>query len=78
MAVTNTALNIHDYLYHGPDPDMALSRYRTREEAALNILFLIGEVARLVEGLKARVKPRAELETALEDLKREMRNLAPL
>lgn len=78
LAVTNTALNIHDYQYHGPDPDMALSRYRTREEAALNILFLTGEVARLVEGLKARVKPRAELETALEDLKREMRNLAPL
>lgn len=78
LANTNTALNIHDYQYHGPDPDMALSRYRTREEAALNILFLIGEVARLVEELKARVKPSAELETALEDLKRELRNLAPL
>jgi hypothetical protein len=33
-AWTSMALDIHDYQYHGPDPDMALSKFRNREEAA--------------------------------------------
>ena len=35
--ITDRALNLHYYQYHGPDPDMALSKYRTREEAALAV-----------------------------------------
>jgi hypothetical protein len=35
---TDKALNLHDYQYHGPDPDLALSKYTRREEAAADIL----------------------------------------
>ncbi len=31
---TAVALDLHDYQYNGPDPDMAMSKYRNREEAA--------------------------------------------
>jgi len=31
---TSPAPDIHDYQRHGPDPDMALSKSRSREEAA--------------------------------------------
>ena len=34
MLATSLALDIHDYQYHGLDPDMALSKFRNREEAA--------------------------------------------
>ena len=70
---TNTALNLHEYQYHGPDPDLALSRYRTREEAAVNVVLLVSEVAKRVDELKTRVKPRKELDAELEELKREVR-----
>jgi len=53
--VTDRALNLHDYQYHGPDPDMALSKYRTREEAAYFIKSLIEVVAEYAERLKTRV-----------------------
>lgn len=71
---TNTALNLHEYQYHGPDPDLALSRYRTREEAAVNVVLLVSEVAKRVDELKTRVKPRKELDAELEELKREVRD----
>lgn len=70
---TNTALNLHEYQYHGPDPDLALSRYRTREEAAVNVVLLVSEVAKRVDELKTKVKPRKELDAELEELKREVR-----
>ncbi|BES81090.1 PaREP1 family protein [Pyrodictium abyssi] len=57
--LTDKALNLHDYQYHGPDPDMALSKYRSREEAAWDILYILGKLAEIVE---ERVKPRLEEE----------------
>lgn len=69
---TSMALDLHDYQYHGPDPDMALSKYRTREEAAKDVVLLIAELARRVEALKARIKWSGELEEASNALMREL------
>ncbi len=68
--VTSAALDLHDYKYHGPDPDMALSKYATREEAAVDIVRLVAEVAKRVETLKSRVKWNEELEKAPEEVKK--------
>jgi len=62
--ITSHALNLHDYQYHGPDPDMALSKYRTREEAALAVKSLVKAVIRYAEALKSRVTWTEELEGA--------------
>jgi hypothetical protein len=69
--VTGTllALDLHDYQHNGPDPDMALSKYTTRGEAAVDVRRLAAEVARLVESLKPRVRWTEELERALEELR---------
>ena len=56
---TDRVLNLHDYQYHGLDPDLALSRYGSREEAAQDILYVI---KRLVEIVEKQVKPRLEEE----------------
>jgi hypothetical protein len=69
-AWTDKALNLHDYQYHGPDPDMALSKYTTRESAAADVVELIQELTKRVEALKSRVKWGEELEKALEEVKR--------
>jgi hypothetical protein len=69
-AWTERALNLHDYQYHGPDPDMALSKYRSREEAAGALLLLVEELARRAEALKGRVKWTDELERALGEVRR--------
>jgi len=66
---TSTALDLHDYQYHGPDPDMVLSKYRSKEEAAYDVLELVAEIVKRVEGLKGRVKWSGELERALEELR---------
>ena len=71
-AWTERALNIHDYQYHGPDPDMALSKYRSKEEAARAILALVAEAAERAEALRGRVKWTDELERALEALRRSL------
>ena len=68
--VTALALDLHDYQYHGPDPDMALSKYTTRGSAAADVVELLQELARRVEALKGRVKWGEELEKALEEARR--------
>jgi len=71
VAWTSHALSIHGYQYHGPDPDMALSIYRTREEAALAIRELAKAVARYAEALKSRVTWTEEHERAYKALAEE-------
>jgi len=67
-AWTSLALDLHDYQYHGPDPDMALSKYRTREEAMLAVKSLAKAVARYAEMLKTRVAWTEEHERAYKAL----------
>jgi hypothetical protein len=68
-AWTSMALDIHDYQYHGPDPDMALSKFRNREEAAEYTRRLAAEVARRVEALRGRVRWGDELEKELGEVR---------
>ncbi len=68
--VTALALDLHEYQYHGPDPDMALSKYATRESAAADVVELLQELTKRVEALKGRVKWTEELEKALEEVKK--------
>jgi hypothetical protein len=60
--VTALALDLHEYQYHGPDLDMALSKYTTRKSAAADVLLLLKELTRRVETLKSRVKWSEDLE----------------
>jgi hypothetical protein len=69
-AWTDKALDLHDYQYHGPDPDAVLSKYATRQSAAADVLLLLKELTRRVETLKSRVKWTDELEKALEEARR--------
>ncbi len=69
-AWTDKALDLHDYQYHGPDPDMALSKYTTRESAAADVVELLQELTRRIEALRSRVKWGGQLEKALEEVKR--------
>ena len=69
-AWTDKALDLHDYQYHGPDPDMALSKYTTRESAAADVVELLQELVRRVEALKGRIKWGDELEKVLEEVRR--------
>nr|WP_244403831.1 PaREP1 family protein [Pyrolobus fumarii] len=55
-SLTDTALNLHDYQYHGPDPGMTLSKYPDEEEARQDILYLVETLLEIVE----RVKPKLE------------------
>jgi hypothetical protein len=71
-AWTDKALDLHDYQYHGPDPDMALTKYTTRESAAADVVELIQELTKRVETLKERVKWTEELEKALEEVKKSL------
>jgi len=69
-AWTAVALDLHDYQYHGPDPDMALSKYTTRETAAADVVELLQELTKRIEALKGRIKWGDELEKALEEVRR--------
>jgi len=61
-------LQISTTTYHSPDLDMALSRFRTRKEAAEYAARLAAEVARRVEAVKSRVWSE-ELEKCLKELR---------
>ncbi len=67
---TSTALELHDYQYNGPDPDLALSKFRDREEAAVAVVGLIKELVNRIENLKPRIKWNDELENALNELRK--------
>ncbi|GAB6947441.1 PaREP1 family protein [Vulcanisaeta sp. JCM 16161] len=67
---TAIALELHDYQYNGPDPDLALSKYRDRQEAAIDIKLLIKELVNRVEELKPRTKWSDELENTLNELRK--------
>jgi len=69
-AWTDKALDLHEYQYHGPDPDMALSKYTTRKSAAADVVELIQELVKRVETLRGRIKWTEELERVLEEVKR--------
>jgi hypothetical protein len=55
--LTAVVLDLHDYQYHGPDPDMELSKYRSRREAAHDIAYVVGRIVEIVEH---HVKPRLQ------------------
>jgi hypothetical protein len=69
-AWTALALDLHDYQYHGPDPDAVLSKYVTRGEATADVLLLMQELLRRVEALRGRARQTEELEKALEEVRR--------
>ena len=48
-SLTDKALSLHDYQYHGPDPDLELSKYTSRNEAAYDIGVLVAELAKIIE-----------------------------
>ncbi len=56
-ALTAIALDLHDYQYQGPDPSGEFSRYPSREDAAADIVYLVSELARIVE---EKVAPELE------------------
>jgi len=71
-AWTSLALDLHDYQYHGPDPDMALSKYRTREEAARAVVELVSAVVDYVQRLREKVQFSEEVEKVLESVRAEL------
>ncbi|BES81042.1 PaREP1 family protein [Pyrodictium abyssi] len=77
---TSTALSLHDYQLHGPDPSGELSKYPGEEEARKDIVYLVQTVARVI-GSKARQSLTEkgawapEHEEALQRLAREIESL---
>jgi len=69
MAWTAVALDLHDYQYNGPDPDIALSKFKSTEEAREYVSRLVNEVARRAEALRDRIKRLDELDKALAELR---------
>jgi hypothetical protein len=70
IAWTAVALDLYDYQYNGPDPDMALSKYTSRKSAAADVVELLRELEERVEALRGRFKGVEELDRALEELRK--------
>jgi hypothetical protein len=70
IARTAVALDLHDYQYNGPDPDLALSKYTSRKSAAADVVELLRELAKRVETLRGRFKGVEELDRALGELRK--------
>ena len=70
-------LTYNDYQYNGPDPDMALSKYRSREEAAYDVVKLLSGLIRYAEVIKPRIKWGDELENALRELRKRLSPTEP-
>ena len=69
-AWTAVALDLHDYQYNGPDPDMALSKYTSRESAAADVVEFLQELAERVEAFRGHFRRVEELERALGELRK--------
>ncbi len=62
-SLTDKALSLYDYQYHGIDPDLKLSKYRSRSKAVYDIQTLLKETVRIVEEhVKSRLEKRGEME----------------
>jgi len=72
VGATFVALSLHDYQYHGPDPDIALSKFRSREEAAVEIAAFLCTVVKYVEKLKEAC---AECDRLIGELKEELKGV---
>lgn len=68
---TEIVLNLHDYQCHGPDPDIALSRYRSSEEAAYDVIRIAKKIVKVVEATRSRLKLEG-LQAALEQLEKKL------
>ena len=56
-SLTDKALNLHDYQYHEPDPDLELSKYRDPAEAEYDILTLLTELNKIItERIKTKLQ----------------------
>lgn len=69
-AWTSMALEIHDYQYYGPDPDMAMCKFRTREEASMAIVGLVKTIVEYVNNLRSRVRWSDEHQRAYDLIKK--------
>nr|WP_048192274.1 PaREP1 family protein [Pyrolobus fumarii] len=75
---TSTALDLHDYQYHGPDPSGDMSKYPDPEEAARDVTSILAKLTRIVEEhakpkLEQAGKWTREHREALEILKQKLR-----
>ena len=70
----STALDLHDYQYHGPDPDAELSKYPEEADAAADILELTEKLIMLVEeGVKPMLVERGAWSTQHEEALKALR-----
>ena len=58
QADTAVALDLHDYQYHGPDPEMELSKYFSKDDVAADITYLARRIYEYVALLKPRLGGR--------------------
>ena len=77
---TSTALDLHDYQYHGPDPSGEFSKYPDRGEAARDTIQLLGKLAKIIDeyvkpALERQSKWTEEHQEALQKLRENRKKL---